>query len=117
MSVIATPVSDMAITVKSREVQRALQSEMRGQKVDAKRHFLAAAHLELVLADDFERAGDSQRWRRSIVSSASCFWRAGDIERATEIFSELMAADPLHAAEIQEVMSELQTQSGINNSQ
>src|SRR5205823_6522007 len=44
-------------TVKSREVQRALLAEMAGDRSGARRHFLAAAHLEMVLAEDYATAG------------------------------------------------------------
>ena len=52
MSAAPAMVSDMLITVKSREVQRATLAEMRDDRKEAAKHFLAAAHLELVLADD-----------------------------------------------------------------
>jgi len=42
------PVSDLLVTVKSREMQRGMSAEMRGDPLTASRHFLAAAHLELV---------------------------------------------------------------------
>jgi len=42
----------MIVTVKSREAQRGLLAEMRGDGDSAIRHFLAAAHLEMVLAAD-----------------------------------------------------------------
>ena len=63
----------MLVTVKSREVQRALLAEMRGDPEAAQRHFLASAHLELVLAADYEQAGDSPLSFRSQLSAASCF--------------------------------------------
>ena len=53
MSAASPAVSDMLVTVKSREIQRALLAEMRGDQAAAPRHFLAAAHLELVLAEDY----------------------------------------------------------------
>jgi len=78
MSTISGPVSDMLMTVKSREVQRGMLAEMRGDRPSAARHFLAAAHLELVLAADFDEIGDADLAVRSRLSVASCFWRAGD---------------------------------------
>ena len=45
MSTVQSPVSDMLITVKTREVQRGMLAEMRGDKAAARRHLLAAAHL------------------------------------------------------------------------
>ena len=55
MSTVQAPVSDMLITVKSREVQRGMLAEMGNRGTEARRHFLAAAHLELVLAGDYEQ--------------------------------------------------------------
>ena len=107
MSSVQNTVSDMLVTVKSREVQRGMTAEMAGQPDDAKKHFLAAAHLELVLAGDYEQAGDVELSRRSLISAASCFWRAGETSDAQEIFDELKHADPTRAGEIQEVMGEL----------
>ncbi len=78
MSTISGPASDMLVTVKSREVQRGMLAEMRGDRPSAARHFLAAAHLELVLAADFDEIGDADLAVRSRLSAASCFWRAGD---------------------------------------
>lgn len=107
MSTAPAPVSDMLVTVKSREVQRALLAEMRGDREAARRHFLASAHLELVLAADYEQAGDSQLSLRSQLSAASCFWRAGDYEQAQRQLEDLRAAYPNQAAAIQQVQMEL----------
>jgi hypothetical protein len=100
-------VSDMAATVKSREVQRALLAEMAGDRAGAARHFLAAAHLELVLAEDYTAAGADDLAFRSRISAASCFWRAGDVPRARALFDELAQATPAQAAAIQQVMADL----------
>jgi hypothetical protein len=54
MATAHVSVSDMLVTVKSRELQRGLLAEMHGDQTGAARHLLAAAHLELVLADDYE---------------------------------------------------------------
>jgi hypothetical protein len=70
MSIASPPISDMFVTVKSREVQRALLAEMRGDRLAASRHFLARAHLELVLAHDYLQAGDPDRALRSSLSAA-----------------------------------------------
>ena len=107
MSTAAAPVSDMLITVKSREVQRALLAEMRGERDAARRHFLASAHLELVLAADYEQAGDSPLSFRSQLSAASCFWRAGEYHEAQRRFGDLTATHPSQAAAIQQVQMEL----------
>src|SRR5207245_8008101 len=80
MSATTSRVSDMLVTVKSREVQRALFTESSGNREAARRHFLAAAHLELVLAHDYEEAGEPELALRSRISSASCLWSAGQIE-------------------------------------
>ena len=53
MAAAHAPVSDMLVTVKSRELQRGMLAEMRGDRTGAARHLLAAAHLELVLDDDY----------------------------------------------------------------
>jgi len=100
-------VSDTLVTVKSREVQRALLAEMRGDREAARRHFLASAHLELVLAADYEQAGDSQLSLRSQLSAASCFWRAGEYEQAQRRLENLCAAYPNQAAATQQVRMEL----------
>lgn len=68
MSSVQTPVSDMLVTVKSREVQRGMLAEMGNRQTEARTHFLAAAHLELVLADDYERGG-TPTWRAGAASA------------------------------------------------
>jgi hypothetical protein len=108
MSSVQTPVSDMLVTVKSREVQRGMLAEMAGQKEKARQHFLAAAHLEMVLASDYEQAGDFELARRSRTSAASCFWRAGDAGQARPIFDALIQEAPDREQEIQEVIQDLQ---------
>lgn len=107
MSSVQSPVSDMLVTVKSREVQRGMMAAMGGQADDARKHFLAAAHLELVLAGDYEQAGDTEMSRRSHISAASCFWRAGQSSDAQAIFDDLSHADPNRANEINEVIADL----------
>ena len=107
MSMATVPVSDMLVTVKSREVQRALLAEMRGDREGARRHFLASAHLELVLAADYEQAGDSPLSFRSQLSAASCFWRGGEHEQARRRLDDLRAAHPSQTAAIEQVQMEL----------
>jgi len=97
----------MLVTVKSREVQRGMQAEMAGRSSEAVQHLLAAGHLELVLGGDYEQAGEPELARRSPISAASCFWRAGRQDQAQPIFDELMQADPSRAGEVQEVVQEL----------
>lgn len=107
MSTAPAPVSDMLVTVKSREVQRALLAEMRADREAARRHFLASAHLELVLAADYVQAGEGERALRSLMSAASCFWRAGEQTQAQRILDDLRTDYPAQAAAIQQVQAEL----------
>src|SRR5262245_57778613 len=106
MSLAPAPVSDMLVAVKSREIQRGLLAEMRRDPAAA-RDFLAAAHLELVRAEDYAAAGEPSLGQRSRISAASCFWRAGQIDRARQIFTDLLQADP-SAADVQALQSELE---------
>ena len=107
MSTASAPVSDMLVTVKAREVQRALLAEMRDDSEAARRHFLASAHLELVLAADYEQAGDGDLVLRSHLSAASCFWRAGEREQAQRLFDNVRANHPTQDAAIQQIQAEL----------
>ncbi len=101
------PVNNLLATAKSREVQRALLAEMRGERSHAALHFLAAAHMELVLGVDYESAGDSGLALRSRLSAASCFWRGGHPDQARALFASLLQAWPGQAAEIHKIMAEL----------
>lgn len=106
----ASPSSgDLLITVKSREIQRGLLAELRGETAAARRHFLAAAHLELVLADDYERDGEPELAFRSRLSAASCLWRGGEMDRAREQFDALVEDHPNRAAEIHGIIGELES--------
>lgn len=116
MSTVQPPVSDMLVTVKSREVQRAMFAEMRGDRTTSSKHFLAAAHLELVLADDYEQAGEADLAFRSRLSAGSCFWRAGQIQQSREVFAAAVQDDLARAAEIQTIVEELQTASSTADS-
>ena len=107
MSTEPSGIGDMAATVKSREVQRALLAEMAGDRTAAARHFLAAAHLELVLAEDYAAAGADDLALRSRLSAASCLWRAGDVARARSFLEELQQTYPAQAAAIRQVIAEL----------
>ena len=109
MSSVQSRVSDMLITVKSREVQRGMSAAMGGRPSNARNHFLAAAHLELVLAGDYEEAGETELARRSRISAASCFWVAGETNEAQAIFDDLLQTEPQRAGEIQEVIDDLKT--------
>ena len=101
------PVNNLLSTAKSREVQRALLAEMRGERSQAMLHFLAAAHMELVLATDYASAGDNDLALRSRLSAGSCFWRGGEYQRANAEFESLLRELPDHACEIQKVIAEL----------
>jgi hypothetical protein len=80
---------------------------MGGRPDEAREHFLAAAHLELVLASDYEQAGDLELARRSRISAASCFWRAGEVGRAGSIFEEEKQSDPNGSDDIEDLINEL----------
>jgi hypothetical protein len=97
----------MLATVKSREVQRAMLAEMARDRTAASRHYLAAAHLELVLAEDYAQAGAEELAVRSQISAASCFWRAGQIPQARSVFEALLRSHPDQSAAIQQVTAEL----------
>jgi hypothetical protein len=101
-------VSDMLITVKSREIQRAMQARDRGNVEAARKHYLAAGHLELVLADDYEAARDSRLAFRSRLSAASCFWIGGEVDRGRDLFDQLRKQYPNRAAEVDDARGELE---------
>jgi hypothetical protein len=103
----SVPVNNLLSTAKSREIQRAILAEMRGDRARATLHFLAAAHMEIVLAVDYELAGSSDLALRSRLSAGSCFWRAGQPSQARALFDTLIQECPARAAEIQAVMAEL----------
>src|SRR5262249_12012452 len=107
MSADPSGISDLAATVKSREVQRAMVAEMAGDQSAATRHFLAAAHLEFVLAEDYTAAGVEDLALRSRLSAASCFWRAGQVLQAQSLFDALVKSHPDQTAAIQQVVAEL----------
>jgi hypothetical protein len=108
MATVQAPISDMLVTVKSRELQRGMLAEMRGDRPAAARHFLAAAHLELVLADDYAQGGQIDLAWRSRLSAASCFWRAGHPEQARVLFTTLMQEDPAQTSIIQQIIADLE---------
>src|SRR5258708_3817312 len=107
MPATPSPVSDMLVTVKSREVQQAIFAERSGDREAARRHFLAAAHLELVLAHAYDEAGEPDLALRCRISSASCLWSGGDIEKGRHALEELQVQYPAQTTAIQEVMAEL----------
>jgi len=99
--------NNLLATAKSREIQRAMLAEMRGERADAALHFLAAAHMELVLAVDYDAAAEGELALRSRLSAASCFWRAGQIKEARALFDSLLKSLPARAAEMEKVIAEL----------
>lgn len=107
MSATISAVSDMLVTVKSREIQRAQFAESAGDREAARRHFLAAAHLELVLAHDYDQVGEPELALRSRISAASCLWSGGDIEQGRQALERLKGQYPAHTTAIAEVMAEL----------
>lgn len=109
MSTVHTSVSDMLVTVKTREIQRGLLAEMRGDQPAASRHLLAAAHLEFVLAQDYVQNGQTELSRRSRISAASCLWRAGQYERAQQEFDSIIHAVPSQEASVRAIVADLET--------
>ncbi len=107
MATVQSPVSDMLVTTKTREIQRGMLAEMAGDLVRAARHFLAAAHMELVLVNDYVQAGQDDLAFRSHMSAASCFWRAGQVDHARAVFEALIRDYPMQADAIQKAMEEL----------
>jgi len=107
MTTAEASVSDMLVTVKSREIQRGMQAEMRGDHATAARHLLAAAHLELVLASDYESLRQSRLAFRSLLSAASCFWQAGDAKQANRLFLDLKRRYRNRKVEIDDIQREL----------
>jgi hypothetical protein len=110
MSTEPATVSDMLATVKSREVQRGTFAEAAGDTAAAARHFLAAAHMELVLAEDYAAAGLPQLALRSRISAASCLWRGGQVAQAQSLLDDVVRAYPAEAAEVQRVRADLAPQ-------
>lgn len=108
MSTTQSPVSDLLVTAKSREVQRGMLAEMAGDNEGAARHFLAAAHLELVLAKDYTEAGLDELALRSRLSAASCFWRAGETAQSRHHFNAALEDYPESAEEIHRLLAELE---------
>lgn len=109
MSTVHSPVSDMLVTVKSREIQRGMLAEMAGNRDRAARHFLAAAHLELVLANDYADAGLRDLVFRSRSSAASCFWRAGQLNQSRSLFETVLRDFPEHTSTTHRLLDELES--------
>ena len=108
MFTMTSPVSDMLMTVKSREVQRGMLADMRGDRPSATRHFLARAHLELVIAADLDEAGEPDLAERSRISAISCFWRAGDTQTARDLMDKMLRERPERAAVLESLLHDLE---------
>lgn len=108
MATVQSPVSEMLVIVKARELQRAMFAEMANDPQRATKHFLAAAHLDLVLADDYTDAGQKDKAFRSQLSAASCFWRAGETKRARALFNSLIKGFPGKAKLVKNAVAELE---------
>jgi hypothetical protein len=107
MQATSCAVSDMLVTVKSRQIQRAMFAERSGDRDAARRHFLAAAYMELVLAHNYDEAGEVDLALRSRISAASCLWSGGAIEEGRQELEALQRQQPGKATAIQEVVAEL----------
>jgi hypothetical protein len=105
----STSVSDMLVTVKAREIQRALFAEMQADRDAAVRHFLAAAHLELVLAADYDELEEHNLAFRSRLSAVSCFWRGEQFDRARRLIEQLNEAYSGRSEAICKVVEDLET--------
>jgi hypothetical protein len=109
MSSASSLVSDMLVTVKSREIQRASLAEMQADREAAVRHFLAAAHLELVLAADYDDVEEHNLAFRSRLSAVSCLWRGEQFDRARRLIEQLHEAYPARSESIGKVVEDLET--------
>jgi len=61
----------------------------------------------LVLAHDYDQAGEPDLALRSRTSSASCLWSGGEVDRAQRALEALQAQYPGETTAIQEVLTEL----------
>jgi hypothetical protein len=103
-----SPVSELLAIAKSREIQRGMLAEWAKRPKQAAPHFLAAAHMELVLADDYAAAGQQRLALRSKISAASCLWRGGEIKRARTLFNTIIKEYPGKAKLIKSTVAELE---------
>ena len=108
MAITQAPVSELLVIAKSREIQRGIFAEMSKKPEMAAPHFLAAAHLELVLADDYAAAGQQRLAYRCKISAASCLWRGGEIKRARALFNAIRKEYPGKAKFIKSTVAELE---------
>jgi hypothetical protein len=108
MPSVKSSVSDMLVTVKSREIQRGLMAEMRRDRESATRHFLAAAHLELVLAADYDEVEERDLAFRSRLSAVSCLWRGEQLDRARRLIEQLSDTYRAQSEAISKVVEDLE---------
>ena len=108
MAAAESPVSEMLAIVKSRQIQRAMFAEAAKDPVRAAKHFMAAGHLELVLADDYAEAGQKDLAFRSRLSAASCIWRGGDVKSARILFNAILKEYPGKSKIIKNTIAELE---------
>jgi hypothetical protein len=108
MATVHSAVSELLVTTTSHEIQRGMFAEAARDRAGTKKHFLAAGHLELVLADDYAEAGKDKMAFRSRLSAGSCFWRAGFPDLAIPVFTDLIRDFPSKAAIVQEAIDELE---------
>jgi hypothetical protein len=101
--------SDMRVTVKSREIQRALMAEVRRDGESATRHFLAAAHLELVLAADYDEFEEHDLAFRSRLSAVCCLWCGEQFDRTRRLIEQLSETYAAQSESTSEVVEDLET--------
>ena|ERR1017187_6592750 len=108
MASAETQVNELLVIAKSREIQRAMFAEASRKPTRAAPHFLAAAHMELVLAEDYAAAGQERLAFRSRLSAASCLWKAGEVKRARALFNSFVKQYPAKAKIIKNTVAELE---------
>ena len=101
-------VSDMLVTVKSREIQGAYAWRRWADREAATRHFLAAAHLELVLAADYDEVQEPDLAFRSRLSAVSCLWRGEQFDRARRLIDQLNETYATRSESINKVVDDLE---------
>ncbi len=85
----ANQISDTLSLVASREMERAELARARDDQKTAVKHFLGAAHMYLVLAEEYADNAQFELAMRSRKYAVSCFWRAGHELQARLLFEEL----------------------------
>ena len=99
---------DMMVTVKSRLIQRAIMAEARRDQDAAVKYHTAAAHLDLLLADEYAEEGDRFLDFRSRLSAACGLWKAGQVEVARQQFATLPGQFPERARHIEICLEEME---------